>query len=77
MRIGFLIAIDGRRIEFAQRHGFRAVGRCFPGLGDTDCAAIIKELRRGGYRDPSRPGGPNLEDTRLLIAKQHLSQYVE
>ncbi len=68
-----------------------AIEHCFPGLGDSDWGAIIKELRRGGYhgdlniegwhdavfRDPSGPGGPNLEDTGLLIAKRHLSQYVE
>ncbi len=68
-----------------------AIEHCFPGLGDGDWAAIVKELRRSGYhgdlniegwhdavfRDPKPPGGPNLEDLGLLIAKRHLARYVE
>lgn len=68
-----------------------AIEHCFPGLGDSDWAAIVKELRRSGYhgdlniegwhdavfRDHNKPGCPNLEDTGLLIAKRHLSQYID
>jgi sugar phosphate isomerase/epimerase len=79
--------------DVVDRYGIYAEGaieHCFPGLGDSDWAAIVKELRRGGYhgdlniegwhdavfRD-NRPGSPLLEDTGLLIAKRHLSQYVD
>jgi sugar phosphate isomerase/epimerase len=72
-------------------HG--VVEHCFPGLGDSDWGAIIKELYRAGYqgdvniegwhdavfRDPQRRGqtGPALEDAGLLIAQRHLSQFVD
>lgn len=68
-----------------------AIEHCFPGFGDSDWGQIIKELRRCGYASDlniegwhddvfrrSRDGnGPDLEDLGMLIARRHLSQYVE
>ncbi len=67
-----------------------AIEHCFPGLGDSDWAGIIKELRRAGYhgdlniegrhdavfRDGDGPAAPKLEDTGLRIAKRCLEPYV-
>jgi len=65
-----------------------AIEHCFPGLGDSDWAAIIKELHRAGYASDLNiegwhdavyrdfPDGPKLEDGGLLIALRHLSQFV-
>ena len=65
-----------------------AIDHCFPGLGDSDWGAIIKELRGAGYDGDlniegwhdavyrNHRGGPQLEDEGLLIALRHLSQYV-
>ena len=62
---------------------------CFPGLGDSDWGAIVKELRRAGYHGDlniegwhdlvfrNHPDGPQLEDLGLLIAMRHLSQFVD
>lgn len=80
--------------DIVDRYGIYAPGaieHCFPGLGDSDWGAIVKELHRSGYhgdlniegwhdavfRDSNKPGSPGLEDTGLLIAKRHLAQYVE
>ncbi len=65
-----------------------ATEHCFPGLGDTDWGAVIKELRRAGYTSDlniegwhdavyrNHENGPKLEDQGLLIAKRHLEQFV-
>jgi sugar phosphate isomerase/epimerase len=67
-----------------------AIEHCFPGLGDSDWGAIVKELRRAGYFgdiniegwhdsvfvDRDEPGRPKLEDAGLLIALKHLSQFI-
>ncbi len=66
-----------------------SIEHCFPGVGDSDWAAIIKELRRAGYDNDLNiegwhdavyrdfPDGPKLEDVGLLIALRHLSQFVD
>ena len=71
-------------------HG--AVEHCMPGLGDTDFAQVVKELKRAGYdndlniegwhdavfRDPGQWGGyPHGEDDGLLIGLKHLNQFVD
>ena len=78
--------------DIVQRYGLyheRSNEHCFPGLGDSDWGAIIKELLRAGYRGylniegwhdavfRDHPDGPQLEDTGLLIALKHLSQFVD
>lgn len=79
--------------DVADRYGIYhdgAIEHCFPGFGDCDWAAIVKELQRAGYagdlniegrhdavfRDGNAPGRPNLEDAGLLLARRHLAQYV-
>lgn len=66
-----------------------AIEHCFPGLGDSDWGAIVKELLRAGYAGDlniegwhdavyrDHPDGPRLEDTGLLIARRHLEQFVD
>jgi len=66
-----------------------AIEHCFPGLGDSDWAAIVKELLRAGYQGDlniegwhdsvlrDHDGGPRLEDLGLLILLRHLSQFVD
>ena len=66
-----------------------AIEHCFPGLGDSDWAAIVKELLRAGYHGDlniegwhdtvyrNHKDGPQLEDTGLLVAKRCLEQYVD
>jgi sugar phosphate isomerase/epimerase len=64
-----------------------ATEHCFPGLGDTDWGAVIKELLRAGYTSDlniegwhdavyrNHENGPRREDEGLLIAKRHLEQF--
>ncbi|HOA73581.1 MAG TPA: sugar phosphate isomerase/epimerase [Phycisphaerae bacterium] len=66
-----------------------ATEHCFPGLGDTNWGAVIKELRRAGYDGDlniegwhddvfqNHDNGPQLEDLGLLIAKRHLEPFVD
>ena len=56
---------------------------CFPGLGDTDWGAAIKELRRQGYPNDLNIEGwhdhvyrGELEDEGLVIGLRHLEQWV-
>jgi len=60
-----------------------AIEHCFPGLGDTDWAEVIKELRRAGYHGDLNIEGwhdrvycGNLEDEGLVISLKHLSQFM-
>ncbi|MHC4443071.1 MAG: sugar phosphate isomerase/epimerase family protein [Planctomycetota bacterium] len=74
--------------RFGMFHG-GAIEHCFPGLGDCDWAAVIKELRRKGYHGDiniegahdaafrNHKNGPKLENLGLLIAKRHLEQFVD
>jgi len=66
-----------------------AIEHCFPGLGDTDWAFVVKELRRVGYHGDlniegwhdavfrNHGGGHKLENLGLLIAKRHLEQFID
>lgn len=77
--------------EILARHGFwhrGAIDHCFAGLGDTDWAQAIKELRRVGYAGDlniegwhdavyrDHPEGPRLEDEGLLISRRYLAQFL-
>ncbi|MEP0766343.1 MAG: sugar phosphate isomerase/epimerase [Fimbriimonadia bacterium] len=65
-----------------------AIEHCFPGLGDTDWAECIKELRRQGYHGDlniegwhdavyrDHPRGRKMEDEGLIIGLRHLEQFV-
>jgi len=65
-----------------------AIEHCFPGLGDTDWAACVKELLRQGYTsDMNIEGwhdgvyrnfddGPRREDEGLIISLRWLEQFV-
>lgn len=78
--------------DVADRYGIYhpgAIEHCFPGLGDSDWGAIIKELLRAGYRGDlniegrhdavfrDHEDGPAFEDWGLRIALRHLSQFVD
>ena len=78
--------------DVVRRWGFYHPGateHCFPGLGDCDWGAIVKELRRAGYHGDlniegrhdsvfrDQASGLKLEDAGLLIALRHLSQFVD
>jgi sugar phosphate isomerase/epimerase len=78
--------------DIVHRYGLYHEGsteHCFPGLGDSDWAVMVKELRRAGYAGDlniegwhdqvfrNHPDGPQLEDLGLLIAQRHLLAYVD
>jgi sugar phosphate isomerase/epimerase len=65
-----------------------AIEHCFPGLGDTDWAACVKEMRRHGYHGDlniegwhdavfrDHKDGRKMEDEGLIIGLRHLEQFV-
>jgi sugar phosphate isomerase/epimerase len=66
-----------------------ATEHCFPGLGDTNWGAVIKELHRAGYDGDlniegwhdavfrNHDNGRQFEDLGLLIARRHLETFVD
>jgi len=75
--------------DLLAKYGFWHPGvieHCFPGLGDTDWAAAIKELRRQGYNGDLNIEGwhdavfndnfkSGMEDAGLIIAGRYLRQF--
>lgn len=64
-------------------HHSGAIEGSFPGLGDTDWGACIKELRRAGYTNDLNVEGWHdhvfsgpLEDEGLIVSLRHLEQWV-
>jgi len=78
--------------DVMDRYGIYHLGateHCFPGLGDCDWGAIVKELYRAGYKNDlniegwhdvvfrDHDAGPKREDQGLLIALRHLLPLVD
>ena len=86
-------AKDAKKYAFRiEQYGIYAAGsieHCFPGLGDTDWAMVIKELYRIGYNggmniegwhdavyQNNKDGSIKREDEGLIVAKKHLEQFM-